>query len=92
MEKQAIKTTLRPNQLSFFSGTVVLAGHKAVCQPWLIVLRLPGRLKAPSNLERFLERSEDLIWLLLHLPKTNMTMENTRRKMYLQLQIANFPC
>ena len=54
-------------------------------------IKIARKAEGSPNLERFLERSENLIWLLLHLPKTNMTMENTRRKMYLQLKIANVP-
>ena len=53
-------------------------------------IKIARKAEGSLNLERSLERSEDLIWLLLHLHKTYMTMENTRRKMYLQLQIATF--
>ena len=53
-------------------------------------IKIARKAEGSPNLERSLEGSEDLIWLLLHLPKTNMTMENTIRKMYLQLKIVNF--
>ena len=51
-------------------------------------IKIARKAEGPSNLERSLEPSEDLIWLVLHLHKTNMTMEKTRRKMYIQLKIA----